>query len=85
MSARAELHELVEQIPDREIEAARRYLEGLRGGNGAGGSLTWLLDHAPIDDEPTTPEEEEGLIEAREQARRGDLISADEIKRRLLA
>jgi hypothetical protein len=37
--------------------------------------------NTPVDDEPTTPEKEGGLREAREQIARGEVISADEICR----
>jgi len=36
---------------------------------------------APVDDEPTTPEEDEGAREASAQIARGEVISADEIRR----
>ncbi len=44
-------------------------------------ALDELLDSAPADDEPTTPEEDEGARESREQIARDELFSAGEIKR----
>lgn len=35
------------------------------------------LAHAPIDDEPVTPEEEAAVEEARAAVRRGEVISAE--------
>ena len=45
--------------------------------------LQYLLA-APLDDEPTTPDEDAGTREARREYRLGDFISADEAKRELL-
>ena len=46
--------------------------------------LTQFLTAAPVDDEPTTPEEERDAAAAREEVRRGETVSAEEIKRMLL-
>jgi hypothetical protein len=40
-----------------------------------------LLANAPLDDEPTMADEEPGLRQARDQAARGDMVSAEEIRR----
>ena len=45
--------------------------------------MTVLLDNAPIDDEPTTPEEEAAVQEALEAAARGETISLDELRAEL--
>jgi hypothetical protein len=45
--------------------------------------LVELLDNAPEDDEPTAPEEEEGVRDARADIERGEFFSAEEIKREL--
>ncbi len=41
------------------------------------------LDNAPIDDEPETPEEAAAVAEARESVARGEVVSHEEMKRRL--
>jgi hypothetical protein len=46
-------------------------------------ALTELLDRAPLDDEATTPEEDQGAREAKEQVARGEVISAEEIRREI--
>jgi hypothetical protein len=43
--------------------------------------LSELLRNAPVDDEPVTPEEEEGVAEARAEIARGEIISSEEIRR----
>ncbi len=46
-------------------------------------ALDELLANAPVDDEPTTPEEDEGAREARGQIARGEVFSAEQIKREI--
>ena len=82
-TARDELHRLVDSLPDEGLAEAHRYLEFLT--SGAPDMLTWMLDNAPIDDEPTSPEEEALVEEARQELRRGETVSAEEIKRLLLS
>lgn len=81
-TSRAEMHELVDSLTEEELMEAKRYVGFLR--SGYTDMLQWILDTAPEDDEPTTPEEDAGAAEAREQFRRGEGISAEEIKRTLL-
>ena len=81
-TARAELHDLIDSLSDEQVVEARRYVEFLR--SGYTDMLSWVLDTAPLDDEPTTPEEEEAVAEAREALRRGETVSAEEAKRLLL-
>jgi hypothetical protein len=42
-----------------------------------------FLDIAPEAEEPMTPEEEEGLREARAEAERSETIRLDELRRQL--
>ena len=41
------------------------------------------LREAPMDDEPETPEEAAAVAEAREAIKRGEVISHEELRRRL--
>jgi len=75
MTAKEQLRERIETLTEREAERTLRLLDDLRD------PLTKLLDEAPLDDEPITPEEEALVQEAREEIARGELISADEIRR----
>jgi hypothetical protein len=79
---RDEAHELVDALSDDELVAAHRYLGFLR--SDYTDLLEWVLDTAPVDDEPTTPEEEAAVEEAREDVRQGRTIPFEEIKRRYL-
>jgi len=42
-----------------------------------------VLDDAPADDEPTTPEEDAAVQEALEAADRGDTITLEELRAEL--
>jgi len=50
-----------------------------------GDPMMQALMEAPIDDEPTTPEEDKGAEEPWQEYFRGKAISADEAKRELLS
>jgi hypothetical protein len=79
MTAKEKLRERVEELSEAEAADTLTYLASRQPGER--GALTELLENAPLDDEPTSPEEEEGLREAREQVARGEVISAEEIRR----
>lgn len=76
-----ELHRLVDELPVGEVQAARRFLEYLR--DRGGDPLLRALENAPEDDEPETPEEEAAVKHARESVKRGEVVSDEELRRRL--
>jgi hypothetical protein len=78
MTAKEKLRATVEELSETEAADALGYIASRR--HGENDALGELLENAPLDDEPATPEEEEGLREAREQVARGDVISAEEIR-----
>lgn len=82
MTSKTRLHELIDQLPDEETTAAARFLEYLR--DVGSDPMRRVLDEAPEDDEPVTPQEEAGAQEARRDYRAGNRISAEEAKRLLL-
>ena len=61
MTSRAQLHEIVDMLPESELAAAQRLLTALPDDRVLRALLT-----APIDDEPVTDEEREILDRARE-------------------
>jgi hypothetical protein len=77
MTAKQQLRQLVDELSEVEAAEALDILAARRRRD----SLTELLDNAPFDDEPTTPEEDALVQEARDEIARGELISADEIRR----
>ena len=80
MIARDEIHRRIEELSDDELALVRLYLEYLRTGD----SFLLAMLTAPTDDEPLTADEVAGIEEAWEEYRRGEFITADEAKRRLL-
>jgi hypothetical protein len=79
MTAKEKLRATVEELSETEAADTLEYIATRRQSDRD--ALGELLEHAPLDDEPTTPAEEKGLREAREQIARGDVISAEEIRR----
>lgn len=79
MTTKEALHGLIDELPDYALSEAERYLAALRDD-----PMLRALMAAPIDDEPTTPEEDEGAREAWEEYLRGEYVSADEAKQALL-
>jgi len=92
---RADLHRLVDELPESTQETAFRILRCLR--DEAEGELAAALTDAPedpllralaaapIDDEPETPEEAAAVQEAREELARGEFVTLEDLKRELLA
>ena len=81
MTTKDGLRLLVDQLPESEIEAARRYLEYLR--DTADPFLRKLLE-APEDDEELSDETLAALEKAEEDFKAGRVVSHEEAKRRLL-
>jgi hypothetical protein len=72
MTAKEKLRVVVEELSESEAESALGYIASRRLGE--------LLDSAPVDDEPSTPEEEADVQAAREELARGETVSLDEIR-----
>lgn len=80
MTAKDKLRRTVEELSEAEAQDTLGFIVHRRDKRDA---LAELLERAPLDDEPTTPEEDEGVREAREQIVRGEVLSADEIRREI--
>jgi hypothetical protein len=78
MTAKEKLRVVVEELTESEAEGALDYIASRRHDE-----LGALLDSAPVDDEPSTPEEEAAVALAREQLARGETVSLDEIRAEL--
>lgn len=74
MTAKQQLGERIEMLSEEEAAEALRLLDLRRD------PVMRFLDEAPLDDEPTTPEEEAAVAEARAEIARGEVIFADEIR-----
>lgn len=66
MTVKDRLHNAVETMSDEEASAALRTLA-----EASGDPVAWMLDHAPLDDEPETDEERRAVAEAHADRERG--------------
>jgi hypothetical protein len=80
MTAKEKLRQAIEELSEAEAQDALGFIVRRRGERDALGDL---LESAPVDDEPTTSDEDEGVREAKEQIERGEVFSADDIKREI--
>lgn len=81
MEVRQALHTLVDELPEPELPAAKRFLEYLR--HQAADTLRRVLDAAPLDDEPVTEDDLRAIREGFEEQVRGETVSHEEVKRLL--
>jgi len=75
MTAKEKLHQAVERLSEQEAEEALRFLD-VR-------SRDPLLDavlRAPVDDEPSSPEEDQSAQEAWAEYERGEAVPLHEIR-----
>lgn len=77
---KADLHRLVDALPTKSVDAVGRWLERV-----AEDPMIAVLDAAPWDDEPSTPDEETAVAEARAAIARGEGIGWDQVKAELSA
>ncbi len=75
MTAKEKLRATVEELSESEAASALDYIASRQRGE-----LSVLLESAPLDDEPSTPEEEAAVALAREELARGETVSLDEIR-----
>lgn len=75
MTAKEQLRTVVEELSDHEAADALAFIARRRD------ALGEFLASAPVDDEPTTPEEDAGVAEARAELARGEVFSAEDIRR----
>ncbi len=78
MTAKEKLRVVVEELSESEAEGALDYIASRRHDE-----LGALLDSAPVDDEPSTPEEEAAVQLARDELARGETVSLDAIRAEL--
>ena len=80
MTTKERLHQLVDALPESELKAAEHFLEALCKGDDL---LLRVLEEAPEDDEPTTPEEDAGAEEAWQEHLRGESRPWEDVRREL--
>ena len=80
MMTKKTLHRLIDELPQRELAAAARYLAYLRD---LGDPLLRELWATPFDDEPTTREEDEGVADAWQEYLRGEARLWEDVRNEL--
>lgn len=75
MVDRQALHTLVDELPEPELPAARRYLEYLRWQPPH--PLRLVLDQALLDEEPVTADDLAAVREGFEEKARGETVPHD--------
>ena len=78
MTAKEKLRAAVDELSEAD---AADILDYLSRRDPRSDGLSELLRNAPVDDQPVPPEEDEGVAEARAEIARGEIISAEEIRR----
>jgi hypothetical protein len=74
MTAKEKLRAAVDELSEDDAADMLEYLSRRD-------PLSRLLRNAPVDNEPATPEEQEGVAEARAEIARGEVITSEEIRR----
>jgi hypothetical protein len=75
---RAELHEILDALPEADLPAAEEALRKL-----SEAAVLQALDQAPLDDEPDDDDYDGQLTVARRDAAKGRGVTTDELRRRL--
>lgn len=76
----ADLHHLVDQVPRHSLHLVARLVEAVLSEEDP---VARALDRAQEDEEPITEEDRHAMHEAEEAARRGDVVSDEELWARL--
>ncbi len=78
MQTRDRLHQLIDDLPEADLPAIERFLNGWGASDD---SLLRALANAPEDDEPLTPDDEAAIDEGMDAIARGDMVSSAELRR----
>ena len=82
MTAREQIHQLVDALPDDALDTAEKMLTGLSALLPAN-PVTSALAKAPTDDEPVTVGEAEAIAEGERDVENGEIITAAALRARL--
>jgi hypothetical protein len=74
---RAELHRIVDELPDESLDAAATLLERARD------PMLAALEAAPFDDEPVTPDVQAAVEVGWAAYRRGEGVPLEEVRAEL--
>ena len=82
MTTKERIHQLVEDLPQSELETAKRVLEGLSALSLSNRIVEALAD-APVDDESVSDEEAQAIEEGERDIDAGRVVSVDQVRTRL--
>ena len=82
MTVRAQLHRLVDSLPEDALDSAGRVLAELSASFLAD-PVTSALAKAPMDDEPVIPGDAEAIAEGESDVKQGRVVSAAVLRARL--
>ena len=82
MTTKEQIHQLVDDLPERELDTAKRVLEGLSALS-ASSPAEAALASAPVDDESVTDEEARAIAEGERDVDAGRVVTAEEVQVRL--
>ena len=77
---RDSLHRLVNELRPEDVRTAERVLQAL---NASSDLLLTALRNAPVDDETETDAEREATERARKDVREGNMLSHEDVRRKL--
>ncbi|MBI3979616.1 MAG: hypothetical protein HY331_15655 [Chloroflexi bacterium] len=79
MTTRDDLYRLIDELPEGDLEVAKRLLEDLTSGD----PVLRALATASVDDEPETEEERLAVEEGKADLAAGRVVSLEDVKREL--
>lgn len=82
MTTKERIHQLVEDLPQSELETAKRVLEGLSALS-LSNRIVEALANAPVDDESVSDEEAQAIEEGERDIDAGRVVSVDQVRTRL--
>ena len=82
MTTKERIHQLVEDLPQSELEPAKRVLEGLAALS-LSNRIVEALANAPVDDESVSDEEAQAIEEGERDIDAGRVVSVDQVRTRL--
>ena len=81
MTTKERIHQLVEDLPESELETAKRVLEALSAL--PSNPVVEALANAPVDDEPVPDAEAQAIEEGERDIEAGQVVSVDQVRTRL--
>ncbi|MCY4377940.1 MAG: hypothetical protein OXC31_29630 [Spirochaetaceae bacterium] len=82
MTTKEHIHQLVDRLPESELETAKRVLEGLSALS-LPDPVAAALAHAPDDDEPVTDGEAAAIEDGERDVEAGRVVTAARVRARL--